>query len=137
GVAVRTESVEFRLDETGAESGTSAFRGPGDFLVDQQRIRAINGRAWNAERGRFLGKRIARQRIRVFEADVCVGLIFVVLQDEYDGQFPDCREVERLEERPLFARSVSEEAVDDLPGVLHLSRQSGARGMSNALTDDG
>src|SRR5208282_150464 len=31
----------------------------------------------------------------------------------------------------------SEEAVDDLSGVLDLSRQSGARGMGNTLSDDG
>src|SRR5271155_3041032 len=66
-----------------------------------------------------------------------VCLVFVVLQDEHDGQFPDRRQVERLEERSLFARAVSEEAVDDLSCAFHLSSQRGPRSMGNTLTDNG
>src|SRR5271166_6239376 len=122
GVAVGAEAVELRFDKAGALSGTGSFRSLGYYLVNKNRIGAIYGRAGNAERRRLLGKWIAGLRIGIFEADMGISLVFVVLEDEYDGQFPHRCHVEGFEECALLAGSVSEEAVDDLSRILDLSR---------------
>src|SRR5215475_1942638 len=79
---------------------------------------------------------MARNGVGILQAEVCVGLILVVLEDIYNGQLPDSRHVQRFEERALLGCPISKKAVHDLPRFLHLRCQRGSSRMRNALPNN-
>ena len=120
GVAVRAQAIELCFNQAWPLSASSALRSRLHCRADFERIGAIHGHARHAERLCFLGERVSRDVVGIFEADVRVGLVVVVFQDVNDGQLPHGREVQRFVESSLLGRTVAEETVNDLAGIFHL-----------------